>query len=240
MSDPLPDGLTAIILVGGRGTRLASVVSDRPKPLADVGGRPFVTRLLDQLSAAGVREAILCTGHLGEQVSAELGDSYGPMTLGYSREAQPLGTGGATRLAAASVVADPAIVMNGDAYCGVELRELLAAHHEARALSTILVTRVEDGARYGRVVTDDIGNVTEFREKQPGAGAAWINAGVYVVATSRLLAIPEGRPVSLEREVFPEWVGDRFHAHRCEAPFLDIGTPESYAAAEEFFRAVGR
>jgi NDP-sugar pyrophosphorylase family protein len=238
MSEARSGDATAIILAGGRGTRLASVVSDRPKPLADVGGRPFITRLLDQLAAANIRESILCTGHMGELIADELGDAYGEMRLAYSQEAEPLGTGGATRLAAETVTTEHTIVMNGDAYCDVDVADLLTAHRDGSALATILVTRVEDASRYGSVESDDGGSVTAFREKQPGVGAGWINAGVYVVATRRLLTIPAGRAVSLEREVFPLWVGDRFHVFRAESAFIDIGTPESYAAAEAFFRNV--
>ena len=240
MSETGPGAITAVILAGGKGTRLSSVVADRAKPLADVGGRPFVTRLFDQLLNAGVREAVLCTGHLGEGVRVQLGTDYGELALRYSQEREPLGTGGATRLGVTKARAGTAIVMNGDAYCDVNVGDLLTEHAESDAAATILVTHMDDTARYGRVEVDDDGAVTAFREKQPGAGAGWINAGVYVVSTPRLLEIPEGRAVSLEREVFPSWIGDGFRAHQRHAAFLDIGTPESYAAAEQFFRGVDR
>jgi D-glycero-alpha-D-manno-heptose 1-phosphate guanylyltransferase len=238
MSERGAKTVTAVILAGGKGTRLSSVVADRAKPLAGVDGRPFVTRLFDQLIHAGVREAVLCTGHLGEGVRAQLGDRYADLGLTYSQEPEPLGTGGAARLGVTKAPAGTAVVMNGDAYCDVDMRELLSEHSESGATATILVTHLEDTARYGRVEVDGDGAVTAFREKQVGAGAGWINAGVYVVTTSRLLELPDGRAVSLEREVFPSWIGDGFRAHQRHAAFLDIGTPESYAAAEEFFRSV--
>ncbi len=238
MSESSGGAVTAVILAGGKGTRLSSVVADRAKPLADVAGRPFVTRLFDQLLQAGVREAILCTGHLGQGVRAQLGSRYGDLALTYSQEDEPLGTGGAARLGGAQALAGTAVVMNGDAYCDVDLRELLAEHAALAASATILVTHMANTERYGRVEVDADGAVAAFREKQAGAGPGWINAGVYVVATSRLLEMPEGRAVSLEREVFPSWIGAGFRAHQRHAAFLDIGTPESYAAAEDFFRDV--
>ena len=120
-----------MILAGGFGTRLRSVVSDRPKVLAEVGGRPFLEYLLDQLVAEDVKSVVLCTGYLGEQVQRRLGTHYRTLALQYSREPQPLGTGGALRLALPMLDTDPVLVMNGDSYCDTRL-DAFANWHAGR------------------------------------------------------------------------------------------------------------
>src|SRR5687768_5619957 len=114
--------LTAVILAGGLGTRLRSVISDRPKVLARVLDRPFLTYLLDQLAAAGLNYVILCTGYLGEQVKAEFGTSYSSLRLAYSQEMVPLGTAGALQLALSLIPSETVLVLNGDSFCEVDLQ----------------------------------------------------------------------------------------------------------------------
>ena len=231
--------VTAAILAGGLGTRLRAVVADRPKVLAEVRGRPFLTYLLDQVAGAGVRETLLCTGYLGEQVRGAMGDSYRGMRLAYSQEASPLGTGGALRLAAPLLRSSCVLVLNGDSYCQADLGELWRRHCESQAAATILLARVEDTRRFGQVQTDEGGRVLRFEEKGGEGGAGWIYAGVYVMDRGILDSIPAGRAASLEKEVFPAWIGRGLCGHRGGGRFLDIGTPESYREAEEFFAGGG-
>jgi NDP-sugar pyrophosphorylase family protein len=226
---------TAVVLAGGLGTRLHSVVSDCPKGLAQVGGRPFLTFLLDQLDAAGVRRAVLCTGYLGEQVKETFGDKYRGLHLLYSQEHSPLGTGGALRLAVPVLASDPVLVLNGDSYCEADLAALPDWRREHRAKATLLLTHVPDTQRYGRVTIDEQGAVLAFEEKGTVVGPGWINAGIYVLSHRLLLTIPGTGTVSLEREVFPAWIGHGLFGCPGDGRFLDIGTPESYGAAEEFF-----
>jgi NDP-sugar pyrophosphorylase family protein len=221
---------TALILAGGLGTRLAPVVPDRPKPLADVGGRPFVAWLLDQLVAAGVRRAVLCIGHRGGDVQAALGARRGPLALEYSAELVPLGTGGALRLAATRSASDPVLVLNGDSFCEVDLGAVWVRHHARRAAATIVATEVADVADFGALDLDGEGRVHAFREKGI-RGRGLVNAGIYVLARALLLEIPAGRPVSLECEVLPRWVGRGLVAHPTTGRFIDIGTPPAYARA---------
>lgn len=228
---PMLGAATALILAGGLGTRLAEIVPDRPKPLADVAGRPFVTWILDQLAEVGVGRVVLCIGHRGDQMRATLGSRYGRLALGYSEELVPLGTGGALRLAAVrDDGTEPVLVLNGDSFCDVDLGALWARHHTRGAAATMVVTEVPDAERFGTVRVDTDGRVAAFAEK--GArGRALVNAGIYVIARPHLLAIPAGRAVSLEREVLPRWVGHGFFAHPTAGRFLDIGTPPAYARA---------
>jgi NDP-sugar pyrophosphorylase family protein len=225
--------IDAAILAGGLGTRLRQTVSDRPKALAPVAGRPFLSHLLDQIAAAGLQRVVLCTGYLGDQVQEAFGDRYGELALSYSHESSPRGTAGALRLALPLLRSDPVLVLNGDSYCDVALPNLVAWHEEHRTTSagSLLVTWVDDTARYGTVDLDDAGAVIAFREKSGQAIPGWINAGVYLLSRRLLMSIPAGI-ASLERDVLPSWVGRGLDGYRMKLPFVDIGTPESYARAE--------
>lgn len=226
---------TAIILAGGLGTRLRAVVHDRPKVLAEIRGRPFLAYLLKSLVVAGVRHAVLCTGYLGEQLKSTFAHAYQGMRLVYSHELSPLGTGGAVRAAISHVASDPVLVMNGDSYCETDFSALWNWHNSRAAEATLVATHVPDTARYGRVFLDDQGVVTAFQEKGRNSGPGWINAGVYLIGRRLLSTIPADRAISLERDIFPTWIGQGLYGYAGQGRFLDIGTPETYAAAEEFF-----
>ncbi len=247
--------VTAAILAGGLGARLHSVVADRPKVLAEIRGRPFLAYLLDQLVAASVRTVVLCIGYLGEQVEAVFGDTYGDLRLVYSQESSPLGTAGALRLAlplfkpglspglerseAEANVSNSVLVMNGDSFCQVNLRAFWAWHCAQGAVATLLLARMPDTKRYGRVHEDADGRVLSFSEKDDKGGPGWINAGIYLLNRRLLLTIPASGAVSLEQEMFPAWIGRGLYGYRSEGRFLDIGTPEAYAIAEWFFCSNG-
>jgi D-glycero-alpha-D-manno-heptose 1-phosphate guanylyltransferase len=228
---------TAAVLAGGLGTRLRPAVGDRPKALARVAERPFIAFLLDQLEAAGVSDTVLLTGHRAGQVRDELGDRHGSMRLRYSREAEPLGTAGAVRLALPMIDADTLLVLNGDSFCDADLDAFARSHDPQRC--SLLLARVEDAGRFGRVDVDEDGTVLGFAEKGGTAGPAWINAGVYLLPRSIVEMIPADRAVSLEREVFPRLVREgQLRGFRQGGAFIDIGTPDSYAMAGAFVGAI--
>ena len=228
---------TAAILAGGLGTRLRPAVGDRPKALARVTDRPFIAFLLDQLEAAGVRDTILLTGHRAAQVRDELGERHGSMRLRYSREAEPLGTGGAVRLALPMIEADTLLLLNGDSFCDTDLDAFGRFHDSERC--SLLLARVEDAGRFGQVHADEDGTIHSFAEKGGSCGPAWINAGVYLLPRALVKMIPANRAVSLEREVFPRLVREgQLRGFRQGGAFIDIGTPESYALAESFVGAI--
>ncbi len=238
--------LPVIILAGGFGTRLQSVVDDRPKVLAEVAGKPFLEHLLARMAVEGVQDVVLSTGYLGEQVKAFVGAlGLAGMNVQCVREPEPMGTGGALAFAAREAgISGPFVGMNGDTFFGGLISELIEAHHAAQSpKATIALARVESADRYGRVLFDEGGGdgpvqVTGFVEKgqdMPANGSIWINAGVYVLSQSALADAPEGERVSLERAIFPRLVEEgSLWAHRFpDAPFLDIGTPDDYARAAQ-------
>jgi D-glycero-alpha-D-manno-heptose 1-phosphate guanylyltransferase len=235
MSDWCPCAeVTAIVLAGGTGTRLKSVVSDRPKVLAEFHGRPFIAYILDELAAAGVPRAVISTGFMASKVRDTLGDAHGAMSLRYAEEASPLGTGGAIRHALALAPGETLLAMNGDSLCDVDYNALLTAHLSAKAAATLTLTRVDDSARFGTVALDADGAIARFDEKRPEGGPAWINAGIYALSRAFVESIPEGVAVSIERDVMPRWVGRGLRGFEGGRRFIDIGVPEDHARTADF------
>jgi NDP-sugar pyrophosphorylase family protein len=230
--------IPALILAGGMGTRLRGVLDDRPKVLAPIAGRPFLSYLLDQLEAAGIRRAVLCSGYRAEQLEVALGGRHGRLELSYSREPEPLGTGGALRLALPRVAGDLVLALNGDSYLDCPLREFIAWHRQHGFAGSILLTRVADAGRFGTVAAAPGGAIQSFHEKRGVPEPGWINSGIYLLSRRLVEALPQGKAVSLEREAFPLWLAQGLGGYQHEAAFLDIGTPESLAQAEAFFQAL--
>ena len=224
-----------MILAGGLGTRLSSLVSDRPKALVEINRRPFLSYLFDQLESAGCRKVVLCTGYLGGAIRKKFGTRYKSLSLFYSRESVPRGTGGALRLALPLVKTKSILVMNGDSFCGASLTDFYLDYKDKKTKAAILLTRVPDARRYGKVSMDAKGRILRFLEKDSNARAGWINAGVYLLNRDLLRSIPARKVVSLEKEMFPAWIEAGLYGHRVRARFLDIGTVESYNRAGHFF-----
>lgn len=230
-------GFPALVLAGGLGTRLQSVVPDRQKTVAPVGARPFITYVLDQLAAAGVRRAILCTGHLAGQVEECLGEKYGLLNLEYSRETSPLGTAGAVRLALPFLEAGAALVLNGDSHCAVDLVSFVAAHRQRRAAASLVLARMEDTSRFGRVELNATGEVEKFAEKNTPGEPGWVNAGIYLLERSVIESIPVDRVTSLEKDVFPSLIGRGLVGYPSDGQLWDIGVPDEYVRAQTEFQA---
>lgn len=225
-----PADISLLILAGGLGTRLRSVVFDRPKVLADVGGRPFLAHLLDQVQGWGVREAVFCTGYGADQVRDLFGSGYGDISLRYSTEEKPLGTAGAIRHAAGHITSDPFLVMNGDSFCDLDLPSFLSLHHRSAAVASLALAAVPDVGRYGAVDVDETGMIRRFREKG-GSGPGLINGGVYLLSSSIIEMIPESFFSSLEQDLFPTLVGGKLYGFPLAKRFIDIGIPSDYAIA---------
>ena len=228
----------AVILAGGRGTRIAEVTRDRlPKALLPVGGRPFLAHQLDWLAAEGVATVVLAVGFLAGRIREACGERWvaggRELELLYSEDGErPLGTGGASRRAAARLEAAPKIlVLNGDTWFPLALAPLLALHERAAAEATLALVRREERAAYGAVEVATGGQVLSFDEKSEG-GPGWINGGVCLIERASLEgAAPEGAPFSLERDLLPALAArGRLYGLGASAPFCDIGLPETYAA----------
>lgn len=235
---PRQDVSEAVILCGGLGSRLRSVVTDRPKALANVLGRPFLEWLILMLSQRhGIRRVILATGYLGSQIQSHFGsDRWCGVALGYSHEETPLGTGGALRLAAELATTSPMLVLNGDSYCRFDLSQLLEVHFDNRAVVTLWLGPSRGLTKNSYVPIDASGMVLDF-DDEARAGSTLASAGVYLVERVATEAIPPQEASSLERDVFPSLVGKGLYAVAGDESFLDIGTPASLAAAEDVLAA---
>jgi D-glycero-alpha-D-manno-heptose 1-phosphate guanylyltransferase len=226
--------MEAIVLAGGLGTRLRSVVNDLPKPMAPVHGRPFLALVLDQLVDAGFGSAILAVGYRHESIRDFFGDGYRGLVLRYSVESEPLGTGGAIRLASRQANARDVFVLNGDTYLELDLRAMLDAHVHASASISIAVCNVPDVARYGALELND-GIVRAFREKGR-SGSGWINGGTYVLGSDLRSRLRREGAFSFEEDVLmPEVARIRPLAFRASGRFIDIGVPEDYVKVERMF-----
>jgi D-glycero-alpha-D-manno-heptose 1-phosphate guanylyltransferase len=230
--------ITAVLLAGGLGTRLKPIVSDKPKILADICNRPFVTFLLDQLVMADIRDVVLCTGYMADQVYEKLGDVYKSLKLTYSKENTPLDTGGALRLALPHIKSDFALVMNGDSFVNVKFAVYIDWFLKNKCAAALLLANVSDTRRFGKVLVDENGRLVSFKEKESNSNSGWINAGVYLIKKSLIETIPEETPFSLEREFFPKLVDQGLWGFQFEGEFIDIGTPETFAYAEKFFLSI--
>ena len=229
--------VTAMILAGGLGTRLRGIVEDLPKPMARVAEKPFLEWLIRQVRSHEIRSAVLCTGYLGNIVEEYFGDgSKWGLSLSYSRETLPMGTAGALRLAIEKTRARTLLVLNGDSYCRYDLKRLLTAHESQKAAATLWLVPVAERLRYGTVATNPDGSVSSFVEKDVKAEGEYINAGVYLLNRDLIASIPQNIKLSLETEVLPSLVGRGLYAVRGEGPFIDIGTPESFAIASSFMK----
>jgi|ERR1700693_109662 D-glycero-alpha-D-manno-heptose 1-phosphate guanylyltransferase len=225
--------IPAVLLVGGMGTRLRSVLPTTPKPLARVGRLPFLQLLVLQLRSQGIRRIVLCTGHLADQIGKEFGDGHKwDVAIDYSKESKPLGTAGAVKLAERYLqnVSD-FLVMNGDSFLELDFREFIGFHRKRGGLISMAVRRVHDAARYGSVQLDENHRVLGFSEKTSDSVPGIVNGGVYVFNHAILDEIPEG-PASLERDIFPKVLERGIYALDQQGMFIDIGTPEDYARAQ--------
>ncbi|MFC3962523.1 sugar phosphate nucleotidyltransferase [Nocardia jiangsuensis] len=225
------EGTDAVILVGGKGTRLRPLTLSAPKPMLPTAGLPFLTHLLARIKAAGITHVVLGTSFKAEVFSEHFGDgSELGLEIEYVYESEPLGTGGGIRNVLPKLRADTVVVFNGDVLGGTDLREVLATHHTTGADVTLHLVRVSDPRAFGCVPTDGDGRVQAFLEKTQDPPTDQINAGCYVFRREYIEKIPEGRPVSVEREVFPALLaeGARVQAHVDSSYWRDMGTPEDF------------
>jgi D-glycero-alpha-D-manno-heptose 1-phosphate guanylyltransferase len=227
------DDVKAVLLVGGLGTRLRSVVPSVPKVLASVGKGAFLGLLVEQLRSQGIRRLVMCTGYLADQVEGEFGDGRAlDLAIEYSKEEQPLGTAGAVKRAEHYLRDVPDFfVMNGDSFLEIDFCNLMEFHRSCDAMATLAVLRVGDTSRYGTVQVEG-DRVKGFAEKTGSDLPGLVNGGVYVFKHSVLQYIPE-HPASLERDVFPALLEYGVYAQEQRGMFIDIGTPADYARAQQ-------
>jgi mannose-1-phosphate guanylyltransferase len=236
----MPSPTDAILLCGGAGLRLRSVIGDAPKGMAVVAGRPFLELLLHQLSRHGFQRVILAVGYQNKAIHSHFSERALGLELAYSVEASPLGTGGALRNAADLVRSESVLIMNGDSHTDVDLNNVADSHCETNADATVVLVPADGRGDGGSVRVDAFGRLARFNEKQGCADSPYLNAGIYILSRNILYEIPSGVPVSLEQELFPRWLAERkdIHAFVHQGKCVDIGTPERYRVAQDTLASV--
>lgn len=225
--------MEAIILAGGYGRRLQSVIKDIPKPMADINGRPFLSYLVDHLSCQNIRKILLSVGYKHEIIKDYFGLKYKDLDIEYVIENEPLGTGGAIKKALRQIVEDNAVILNGDSFFDLDLQKMLHFHSRQGSKLTIAVKPMHGFDRYGTVVLE--GNkVISFEEKSYRA-FGYINCGVYIVAKKIFNTFKQFKDTfSFENDFLGKnvdiinplaFIGDGY--------FIDIGIPDDYEKAKK-------
>jgi len=223
----------AVVLAGGFGTRLQSVISDVPKPMAPINGKPFLSYVLLYLKKYSVRHIILSVGHLHEVVEAYFGESWEGLDISYAIEKEPLGTGGAIKFAFEKIEGQEAFVVNGDTFFDVNLSILQESHQKKKAEISLALRAVDDVSRYGTVQTNGENQIIAFSEKGKFKGKGNINGGIYLINKQifkKLTIFTE--KFSIENDIFEKYYNaHRFFGFPFEDYFIDIGIPEDYKRA---------
>ncbi|MFZ1989593.1 MAG: nucleotidyltransferase family protein [Alphaproteobacteria bacterium] len=229
---------TAVVLAGGRGTRISALYPDLPKPMIEAAGQPFLHWVISWLTSQGLRDIILSVGYLGERIEAWARERENPagVRIRTVREGAPLGTGGAA-VNCLALAGDPVLILNGDSLVVTPLRPLFDCLTDPSCGGTLLALPVTDASRFGSLDVGPDNILRGFREKQAGSGL--INGGVYLFRRETLNEFEPGKAYSMEYDVLPGLLrhGAQIRVVEADAPFLDIGTPETVVLASRFIEA---
>jgi len=227
--------MKAIILAGGVGTRLRPLSCTRPKLLFPVLNKPLLDWTLERLAETGVGGVTLAVKYMAEAFMQRYGETKHGIKISYSIEKKPMRTGGAIKYAEELIGhEEPFLVLNGDIFTTIDYAALINEHKQNKPVATIALYRVADPSRYGTVKLTNQNRITQFVEKAPPGKAPsnLINAGVYVLDPEIFNYIPAGRPVSIEREVFPKLAEEgKLFGHEFKRVWIDIGKPVDYLKA---------
>jgi len=227
-----------VILAGGLGKRLKSVTGGMQKVLAQIDGKPFISLLIDYIAAQGARRFILCTGHDADSVEAALMNAHPNLSILFSREDEPLGTGGAIKKGSFLVESDVFLALNGDCFCVIDYMRLIDFHRHHKSQATIAITKMDDARDYGTIEIDAHQHIVAFKEKQPILQQAFINTGTYCLDKNVFSLVDTPEKFSIEYDFFPHLVEKIFYGLEVDNQFIDIGTPERYAWAREHLKTL--
>jgi len=221
--------MQAILLAGGLGTRLRSVVNDRPKPMAMIQGKPFIEYVIRELAGQGIDDIIFAVGYKGSMVEEYFADGkkFG-IRASYAYEETLLGTAGAIKNAAKHMTGQEVFVLNGDTFYRMDYHRLIRQKQDMGLDMVLVLRKVEDVSRYGQALLTE-GRLAGFNEKTEEQKAGTINGGVYLMSWDLIREIPEGK-VSLEQDMIPKWLseGRRLGGFVNDGYFIDIGIPKDY------------
>ena len=233
--------IDTLILCGGKGTRLQSILPDKPKILAVIGDSPFIKYLLNYLESEGIKRVILCTGYKHDQIEEWVRTSYhGDLDILFSREKRSMGTGGAIKNAEYLIEGDCFIVINGDTFLELNYYDFVKFFLEVKAIALLALARISDVKGFGYVEIDSKNRIISYREKPNSKKmSGLINGGAYVFSRIVLDSIPSKSTASLEYDIFPSILGEFDHdiyGFVTYDPLIDIGTPENLYKAKELLK----
>lgn len=237
-ADKKYNDIDVVVLCGGKGKRLQSVISDRPKPMAQIDQKPFLDMLIEYFCDFGCRRFILCTGHMSEIISQHYRKNRDALDFVISKEHSPLGTAGAVKNSERHLTSQTFLVTNGDSFCPVDLDEFLSFHRSREALVSMAVIDAENTGDTGMITMDQNRRITGFAEKSDDRTRGYINTGIYLFERRVLSQIDPDTNVSLEYELFPELAGDEFYGFVTEEKLFDIGTPERLDTARKILSKI--
>lgn len=228
----------AIILAGGFGTRLQSVVNDVPKPMAPINHEPFLNYVFDYLKYYKIEHVVLSTGYLADKIVEYYKTEYKGIKISYAKEETPLGTGGGIRLAMSKCKTNDVLVLNGDSFFDVDINTHYKNHISKQADCTLALRKVDDAARYGTIVLGSENIIETFKEKDNIAQAGLINGGVYILNREIYLNnTEEVVPFSIEKDFYEKKIKElRIFGFEYDGYFIDIGIPEDYKKAQIDFK----
>jgi D-glycero-alpha-D-manno-heptose 1-phosphate guanylyltransferase len=228
----------AIILAGGFGTRLQSVVSDVPKPMAPINNVPFLNYIFDYLKFFKIEHIVLSTGYLSEKISDCYKNEFKGIKISYTKEETPLGTGGGIRLALEKCTTKNILVLNGDSFFDVDLQAYYPLHTQFNSDCTLALRKVANAGRYGTIKLNDTATIKEFKEKDGAEKEGLINGGVYIL--NRDLFLSKTKPnsaFSIEKDFFENRLNElHIFGFEYDGYFIDIGIPEDYKKAQDDFK----
>lgn len=231
--------IEVVVLAGGQGTRLSALVCDVPKPMAGIAGKPFLWWLLTRLHQQSVGHVILATGYKSQAIQGYFGEAFNGIRISYSVETEPLGTGGAIKLALAQAREPHVIVLNGDTYADADLREMMHPFEAPGVDLAVAVARSDEVARYGAINIDEASRIlTGFHEKE-GSPGGYVNAGIYCLRRDLFFRYPVPDTFSFERDFMPKYLSLlKPVAVTGVRAFVDIGTPGDFALAQRLIPAL--
>lgn len=224
----------AVILCGGLGTRLKSILQDRPKPMADIHDRPFLDILIGHLASFGIKRFVLCTGYKSDFIADYYQKRNDGLTYVISPEQEPLGTAGAIKNAERLIKSNVFLAFNGDSFCKADLGKFFTFHQSRdKAILSIILTNVKDVGDYGSITLGNDQEIIRFNEKHSAQGPGYVNAGIYAFNRTILERIPPTQNLSLEYNLFPSLVSQGLYGYVTENELFDIGTPERLEIAKK-------
>jgi D-glycero-alpha-D-manno-heptose 1-phosphate guanylyltransferase len=231
--------IDVLILCGGLGKRLRSSIGESQKAMAKINGRPFLDILLSEFHKQGFRRIILCSGYKSDDIERYYKQNHFGLTIDIVKESEPLGTGGAIKNAQKYIKSNPFIALNGDSICPLSYKDFIGFHLKQKAVASIVLTTVKDPSDFGLITLKPDSRIKSFQEKAKGIGSKLISAGIYCFKKEIFGFMPGADKFSVEKDFFPVLVGQRFFGYKTEVDFLDIGTPERYNKAKQYFESGG-